>query len=155
MEAKVNETLTEEISSENQKNNKTANVLNKTWAAVRTLIACIAVILLVADTVAVCTLVTVMIEDKKTVELKAPYYEDTQDYLDLTEMYKKAPDSAEYKAMLKAFNTKYSIPYKSSQAYIDLKKAHDENPGGEEYAKALKEFQEQFDISEEKISFGD
>ncbi len=88
-------------------------------------------------------------------EMKTPYYMETQDYLDLTAMQKKAPDSAEYKAMLKAFNTKYSVPYENSQVYIELAKAHKEDPNSKEYQELLEKFQEQFDIPAEKIIFED
>lgn len=134
---------------------KNTNIFNKAWEIFKGLIIAVAAVVLIGDTVAVCMLCSFVKEQHSVVKPDTPYYMQTQDYLDLAAMQEKAPDSPEYKAMLKAFNTKYSIPYKNSQAYMDLAKAHKENPDSEEYAELLEKFLEEFDIPIENISFDD
>lgn len=146
----ANETLSKETNAK-----KNTNALNKAWEIFKGLIIAIAAVVLIGDTVAVCMLCSFVKEQHSVVEPDMPYYMQTQDYLDLAAMQEKAPDSPEYKAMLKAFNTKYSIPYKNSQAYMDLAKAHREKPDSEEYAELLEKFLEEFDIPIENISFDD
>lgn len=128
-------------------------IANRTWDVVKGLVISVATVVLIIDSVMVYWLYSWMKAEHTNIELDMPYYTQTQDYLDLAAMYEKAPDSAEYKAMLKAFNTKYSVPYTDSQVYIDLAKAHKENPNSEEYKQLLEKFLEQFDIPVENISF--
>lgn len=146
----TNETLPKETNAK-----KNTNIFNKVWEIFKGLIIAIAAVVLIGDTVVLCMLCSYVTEQHSVVELDMPYYMQTQDYLDLAAMHEKAPDSPEYKAMLKAFNTKYSVPYKNSQAYMDLAKAHRENPDSEEYAELLEKFLEEYDIPIENISFED
>ena len=134
---------------------KAANVFNRIWDVFKGLIIAIAAVVLIADTVIVCFLLIIETEEHSKVELEMPYYSQTQDYLDLIAMYEKAPDSAEYRAMRKAFNAKYSVPYNGMQEYIDLARAHRENPNSEEYNELLEKFLEVYDIAVEDISFED
>ena len=130
------------------------STFNKVWEILKGLIIAVAAVVLIIDT-AVVYMLCRYVQEQNIVEPDTPYYMQTQDYLDLVEMYEKAPDSREYKVMLKAFNTKYSVPYKNSQAYIDLAKAHRETPDSGEYAALLEKFLEEFDIPVENISFED
>ena len=143
---------TNETTSEKTKGKKAANFLGRVWDVFKGLVIAAAFVVLIFDTVFLYYLF-IVVETERQNTLQTPYYMETQDYLDLMEMYEKAPDSPEYKAMLKEFNTKYSIPYKNSQAYIDLVRAYRKDPDSEEYAEALEKFLEIYDIPEEKISF--
>lgn len=140
-------------------NSKISKILNTVWDVFKGLIIAIAAVVLIGDTVVLYMLYDYEQAAHSVVELHTPYYMETQDYLDLMEMYNKDPehafDNPEYKAMLKAFNAKYSVPYKGMQAYIDLAEAHRKDPNSEEYNKLLKEFLEVYDIEVEKISFED
>ena len=142
---------TNETAPEKTKGKKAANFLNRVWDVFKGLVIAVAFVVLIFDTVFLYYLFIVVETERPS--LPSPYYMETQDYLDLMEMYEKAPDSPEYRAMLKEFNTKYSIPYKNSQAYIDLVRAYRKDPDSEEYAEALEKFLEIYDIPEEKISF--
>ncbi|MBD5103274.1 MAG: hypothetical protein HDT47_00210 [Ruminococcaceae bacterium] len=132
---------------------KIKNIFNKVWEIFKGLIIAVAAVVLIGDTVVLYMLCNYVTSRDSIIELNMPYYMQTQDHLDLVAMYEKAPDSPEYKAMLKAFNTKYSVPYKNSQAYMDLAKAYTENPNSEEYERLLEKFLEEFDIPIENISF--
>ncbi|MBD5081059.1 MAG: hypothetical protein HDT44_04765 [Ruminococcaceae bacterium] len=92
-------------------------------------------------------------EQQAPIILEMAYPYNTQDYRNLLEAAKKNPDSAEYKQMLKDFNTKYSISYKVSGTYTELARLHKENPDSEEYKQTLAKLLEEFDISAEDITF--
>ena len=143
----------------NNTNSKTSKILNKVWDVFKGLIIAIAAVVLIGDTVVLYVLYDYETAAHSVVELDMPYYMETQDHLDLMEMYNKDPehafDNPEYKAKLKAFNAKYSVPYKGMQAYIDLAEAHRKDPNSEEYNKLLEKFLEVYDIEVENISFED
>ncbi len=141
--------------SKEKNTKKITKVLNRVWDVFKGLIIAVAAVTLIFDTVVLYMLYSYVEAEYSKVEHDVPYYMQTQDYLDLVEMYEKDPDSAEYKAMLKAFNTKYSVPYKGNQTYIELAKAHKENPDSEEYHRLLEKFLEEYDIPVEDISFDD
>ena len=84
---------------------------------------------------------------------KYAYPYNTQDYEDLKEAVKKMPNSAEYKKMLKEFNTKYGISYKTSLTYTELVRLRKEKPDSEEYKQTLAKLLEEFDIAPENITF--
>ncbi len=125
-------------------------VLERIWQVIKGLFIAAVILAVVFNTyVSICYIM----EQQAPVVLEVPYPYNTQDYKNLIEANKKNPGGAEYKQMLKEFNTKYGISYKSSGTYEELARLHKENPDSEEYNQTLAKLLEEFDISAEEITF--
>lgn len=125
-------------------------VLEKVWQVFKGLFIAALILAVIFNTY---ISIGYVMKQQAPVALEYSYPYNTQDFKDLNEAYIKSPGSAEYKRMLKEFNTKYSISYKESGTYEELARLHREDPDSEEYKQKLAELLEQFDISPENIAF--
>lgn len=143
--------ITENTASIENKKINAGKIFNTLWQVVKALLIVVFILAVAFDTFMAIGLYR---EQQAPVVLTpAPYYCETQDWLDLLEATEKDPNSAKTDEMRKAFYIKYSVPYKTTYYYTELERLHREKPGSEEYYEALKKFQEVYDIAEEDISF--
>lgn len=126
------------------------NFLEKIWQVFKGLFIAALILAVIFNTY---VSIGYVMNQQAPVVLEFSYPYNTQDFSDLNEAYRKNPNSAEYKQMLKKFNTKYSISYKKSGTYEELARLHKENPDSEEYNQTLAKLLEEFDISAEDITF--
>lgn len=140
-----NGTLTPSTSEKNK-----GKIIDKVWQVFKGLIIAAIILAVVFDTYVAIGYFT---NQQAPVVLEYSYPYNTQDFKDLTEARMENPNGEEYKKMLKAFNTKYSISYKTSGTYEELARLYKENPDSEEYKQTLAKLLEEFDISAEDIIF--
>ena len=133
------------------KENGAKKVAETVWQVVKALLIVVLILAVIFDTIMAISLYQE--RNAPVVLTPAPYYCETQDWLDLLEATEKDPNSAKTDEMRKAFYIKYSVPYKTTYYYTELERLHREKPGSEEYCEALQNFQEVYDIAEEDISF--